>query len=165
MRLSVGVSPSAYLPLLTPPCSWLTNKWAKRRSASGAEVGLVTTDNWATPTELNITWLAHAKELGYMLLAAANQLALWCICFGMVAVITTNLTRGKLPWNFSPSSCSVPEGPGRRHSCSGIRGPVSNHASPSSCSAPDSSSRRHYCSGIGGLVQTITDRKWRKKTH
>ena len=56
-RPLVGVSPSAILPVLTP---------------SGAEVALGTTDNWATPTELNVTWLAHAKELGYMLSAAAS---------------------------------------------------------------------------------------------
>ena len=27
-------SPGAILPVLTPPSSWLTNKWSKRRSAS-----------------------------------------------------------------------------------------------------------------------------------
>ena len=48
------------------------------------------TDSLATPAERNVTWLAQAKELGYMLPAAANRLALRCCCFRMVAIFTTN---------------------------------------------------------------------------
>ena len=57
---------------------------------SGAEVGLGMTDNWATPTELNVTWLGHAKEPGYMLPAAGT----WCgpIPTAVWEIITLNIT-------------------------------------------------------------------------
>ena len=97
LTLIVGVSPIANLPV--PDSSycmfWLIQKSSKWRSASRAEVGWVKTDSWATPTELNETWLAQAKELGYKLPAVAKRLARQCCSFRMVAVVLLDSTRIK----------------------------------------------------------------------